>query len=229
MEGRNNAIESWDQQGLEHLYQLHQSILAGSDADTGNVFATMVRQPLIGYLTRRRSGRIAELGLSDAIVDAVDDTIMQYLANPGQARARDGRKLWAHLTQSAWRDLTDEFRKATRYSRKVATHVESTAYLVQEKLRLEIDALRSTSEPDARSELAERLGEAWEEFRERLDAPERQAADLWHDGVRSTGEYAAVLGVTHLPGKKRFLAVKQWKDRITKRWERWCKAHGLLR
>lgn len=59
-----------------------------------------------------------------------------------------------------------------------------------------------------------------------LTPGEQRVLELMRDGVRATGDYAAALGLAHLPLPEQRRAVKQAKDRLKRRVERRGLARG---
>jgi DNA-directed RNA polymerase specialized sigma24 family protein len=147
---------------------------------------------------------------------AVHDPLIKYVLCP---QAYDPRRmdLGAYLRMAARSDLLNLLRDENRH------HQKRVPWSVVELGEEGGNLFRREEEPSLQLERAEEEEQRQaflQSVREGLTEQENQVLELMLAGVRETGAYACVLGITHLPPAEQAQEVKRVKDRIRKRLER---------
>lgn len=191
------------------LRELHEALLAGDDPTVPARMAEILLPAL-----RRRFARV-RIPDPDAVDSLIGLCIARYLREPWRyepARA----PLLAYL----WQDISGDVKNEQQGGVRLRQH-ESPSDAVFElgapdrNLNVEeevLDAMDPFDVPPA--VLARARGEL-----SRLSEQDRQLIALLGAGVRTTGPYAEVLGIAHLPVSAQARAVKRNKDRLKKRLE----------
>jgi len=133
----------------------------------------------------------------DVILEVVEDTLLEFLANVKRGIWRVRRSVDAHLRQAAWRNVRDHVQAATRRRATEAQYARERSHLSQINPML----------PSVNLERFLALAHS---------EPEAEALRRWIDH-QSTLRIAEALGVSHLTEVERSREVKRFKDRIKKR------------
>jgi len=184
--------------------ELHQLLIAGDVIAPARIAESFM--PLVLARVKRCFPSLGDPHLVDT---AVEDALISYFGRPAQYQPDKGNLL-AYLTMSAIGDLKNMLRKHERESSD-AQGVELGDRPAEHPMEMYGDV---ASEDEAVLEPAP----VWNHLMGLLpDAKDRELLALLIEGERSTGKFAAVLGVSDLPPKQAAAIVKRHKDRIKKR------------
>lgn len=185
------------------LLDLHNRLLDGDPTASAEI-AELVLAPLTeGF--KRAFPRVEET----LITDAVEDAILNYLKMPNKFNPLK-KTLLGYLKMSARGDLLNalDAQKGRRERGKLTENVEDQ---LDERNRYS-----GRTEPDIGARID------GNEMRQKIQAgfpgqTDQKLLDLIQNGVRATGDYAAVLDIANLPADEQRKVVKRHKDRILKR------------
>ena len=190
-----NAVSTqWEDAGL--LRTLHQRVLSG-DATAGDELSTS----MLGVL-RRRLRRSFQRVDWDAIEEAAEDGILEYLTRPQRFDASLGVPLEPYLYTIAWRRLANHTRNTAVSRAREAAHRP----LPPEMPAAQVDQSHVT-------DLRRRVMAIATNVQERL------ALGHWIDGDDNLA-IASALGVSHLPEGEQRREIKRFKDRLRRRLHR---------
>lgn len=190
---------------------LHQRLLDGSRSASSDVAGAYV-EPLVRRLRRKYPNVDEHLWHTSAA-----DALISYIKHPS---AYDPARLdlEAYLFMAASRDLLNELAKQRRH---LAHAVELSAEVPERRVNEFGDPARYVEQQEA---VAEALAAARRPLPERVSGAltpvEASVIELIRDRVRRTSEYAAVMGITHLPPAKQRRRVNRMKDKLKKRIDR---------
>jgi RNA polymerase sigma-70 factor (ECF subfamily) len=142
------------------------------------------------------------------ITTAAIDALLDYTTHPERYNP-ERSSLGSYLRMAATGDLINALR-SDRTQRREATSIHP----VENLLRARNSDIEAVIENVDASAVMQKVLEA---FPEPID---RGMLSLILQGERSTGPYARLLGIEHLPVSEQRAAVKRHKDRIAKRLER---------
>lgn len=203
---------------LAHLSTaLHHRLVDGDPVASAEI-AERLLPPLIKYLCARYpAGGDSHLAESAAI-----DALVNYLERPVQY---DPNKLslLSYLRMAAWRDLLNEIEREDRSSgaSQLGHFVELDALSAEQEIE-------DPSIPSIETLVAHNTSPAWEQLAEILPDPvDYECVLLMMENVRSTYEFAIVLGITDLSPDEQAREVKRHKDRLKKRVQRHIKRTDL--
>jgi hypothetical protein len=189
------------------LCELHEALVAGEDPTVPARLAEL----LLPALRRRfASTRMPDPHSVESLIGL---SIARYLATPSRYRPERG-PLLAYLWQDVAGDVKNERDSRTRLrqhespdSAAVELGTTDRNLSVEEEV---LDAVDPFDMPPAVLERArDQLG--------RLSERDRQLVALLGSGVRSTGPYAEILGIAHLPDRAQAKEVNRHTDRLKKR------------
>lgn len=153
----------------------------------------------------RKLRRAFPRALEDQITDAVEDAVLEYLADSSGAQSLRRELFGARMYQASWRNLANlldvERRRRSRET-KYAKLIP-TAY---------------TPHPEAELPVEQR--DATTTLKFAVSDPERAALRLWLGGERRSAPLASALGLSHLAPSAQRQEVKRFKDRLLKRFAR---------
>jgi hypothetical protein len=182
--------------GVRSTGDLHRDVLHGDSAAFEDLVA-LILQTVPSTLARRfpRASR-------DSIVDAVEDALLDYSANPEAFDHKRGLTLETFLTFIASRNLINTSRSEAR------RRVRETAY----------------AEELARRKASDRIPAAHHRITDTLLSSVSSDADrefllAWMCGFELSGECLTALGL-HQPGVNQRLALKTVRERIVRRLKR---------
>lgn len=191
------------------LRELHEAVLAGEDPTAPARMAVILLAAL-----RRRFSR-TRMPDPDAVESLIDLCIASYLKEPWHYEPARG-PLLAYL----WRDVAGDVKNEQESSARIRQH-ETPSNAVFElgapdrNLNVEEEVLDAMDPFDVPPAVLARARRELSRFSEQ----DRQLIALLGASVRSTGPYAEVLGITHLPVSAQARAVNRNKDRLKKRLE----------
>jgi RNA polymerase sigma-70 factor (ECF subfamily) len=185
------------------LHQIHLRVVAGDVTASSDLFVA-VQRPLAATVRNRLGGQIP---LEDA-GDMATDAILEYLRQPDRFDPnRSG--LFGYLLMIARGDalnhLRDMGKAAANFARLVELWLPDGNTTDEDSELRRLDAERILR--DHRAALVR-------------DAGDDEVLRLYLEGERATTEYAAALGVQHLPEAEQQDLVKTRKDRIEQRLKR---------
>lgn len=186
--------------------QIHQRLLAGDP-----VAPAELAEELLDALVKELCARYPNLRDPDLPVDAATDTLLDYIQRPEQFDPAK-RGLRGFLAMAAERDLRNMFARSSRRNKK---EISLTSVEVDERSgNKEVEEEKAAMRIDA-----ERMrGQIEELFKDPVD---RKLVELVIDNERSTRVFASVLGLEGLSEEEQRKQVKQHKDRIKKRLQRY--------
>lgn len=185
----------------QDLLTIHQRLLDGSPTAPRELVDTFAERL---YRILKRSFSL----LPDELVqDGAHDALLALIRNPGMYRK--GRGTLANLlVEIGKKKLIDEVRRITRREKRVTT-VGGDVELEQEEAKHPLERMEG-GEPLPRE--VEML------LREILpDERDRAVWELVCDGRTPVEEFAAVLGLAHLPYLQMKVEVKRHRDRVVKK------------
>ncbi|HEY4101011.1 MAG TPA: hypothetical protein VGM20_09060 [Gemmatimonadales bacterium] len=151
---------------------------------------------------------------AQAIVDAVDDAVIAYLARPSAARATTGREVFAHLQLAAWRNLKNLERAERRRARREAVFAQDTLTRNRASERRVVELCGAAGKVE-RDNSSINPGSIYRDTRHlELSEMDRAIAAMIARGIRNTTMFAAVLGILSLGIGEQRRAVKRAKDRV---------------
>jgi RNA polymerase sigma-70 factor (ECF subfamily) len=176
----------------ENLKVIHQRLLKGD---------RIASEELILILLHRLSRELVEkFPRTDKhwIYDGVTDALLDYCNRPSTFDQNRGTSLERFLANAAWRNIANIIRgerrrkiREGRFMQNVELY-ESPGNIIQEQQKLKL-------------------------LMAKLDDPiDRKIFEMRMNGERRTGEFAKILGVSHLPIIDQRKVVKRAKDRINK-------------
>jgi hypothetical protein len=149
----------------------------------------------------------------DSAESLIGLSIARYLAEPERYRPERG-PLLAYLWQDVTGDLRNEWHAHARhrlYESPGSDVVELSSD--DRNLSVEEEVLDAVDRFDVSPAMLQRARDELGQFSEQ----DRQLIELLGAGVRDTGPYAEVLGITHLPSSAQAKEVNRHKDRLRKR------------
>jgi hypothetical protein len=190
---------------------LHERLLGGDPVAPAELAGRLV--PL---LRARLAGWAATVDDPHLVPSSIGLVIARYLTDPERFDPERGG-LAGYLAMEVRGDVLnalDSRRRRRRHESPVADPVELEPHGRDSTVEEEaLDAIDPIGVPPAAVQAARQaLGE--------LDPVDRWMLEMMVEGVRPTSAYAAVLGISHLPVDMQRKAVKQHKDRLQKRLER---------
>jgi hypothetical protein len=198
-------------------YAFHQRVLARDPVAFSQLaewlYAGLVRDT--GARARGRAGKAVDMML---IEESVGEALLDYNDAPERYDPHQAT-LHSYLIMVAYRDFQNALSKELRH-----VHRQTT-------LGIGADGQAETDVPDGRGELEDLLNrisaEEWWSLVEGTfsDATDRQLVIMLANGVRSTENYARVLGISGLSGEEQAREVKKAKDRLLKRLRRLGESH----
>jgi hypothetical protein len=191
--------------------QLHERILADDP-----VAPVELAERLLPLLRRRLLAWSATIEDPHVVPSAIGLVVADYLSDPDRFEPGRGG-LVAYLAMQVRGDVLNEL-DARRRRRRHESPVDAPVELESpgRDSTVEEEALDAVDPLDVAPAVAEAARQALDEFGE----VDRRLLLMMAEGVRATGAYAAVLGLSHLPVELQRKAVKQHKDRLQKRLER---------
>jgi len=190
---------------------LHDRLLAGDGTAAGDVYQAFL-DPLIAFLEGQLPREDPDLWF-DASVEALTD----YVKNPQQYNPQRHPNPSAYLRMAARGDALNSYQREERRRRHRKFVVELEDELGNDSRSDDGPVLRLLTREEEEAE-AQRVIEALEKD---ADPDEIAVLHLMFDGVRATARYAAALGISHLPIDEQRRIVKRYRDRWTKRFERY--------
>jgi RNA polymerase sigma-70 factor (ECF subfamily) len=175
--------------------QLHERLVTGDDSVLDELAAELLAQ----LLPRLRRG--FPHAPQDVVVEAVEDAILEYVAQPAQFDPLRGLSIGQFLTMVARRNLMNALAK------EAARKVREARYASVQPTRM----VPADTDPVPDARVRARLLAAT------ADNAERRALVAWLEGDRSTVGLAKSLGLSHLPSIEQRREVKRFKDRVVKR------------
>lgn len=166
---------------------------------------------LVAYMTGRYS-RTSDPHLAET---AADDAMLDFMRRPEKY---DPTKmdLDRYLRMSARYDLLNLVARQKRHS-----HPEGVRIVELDAPRVEHE-VRDDMALGVEEQTAILTSPVWQQLRALVPNPtDLEIVLLMMEDVRATSQYAAVLGITHLPPKEQARAVKRNKDRLKK----WLQRH----
>jgi DNA-directed RNA polymerase specialized sigma24 family protein len=201
---------SWgDDPDPAELRRLHEALVADEDPTVPARLAELLLPAL-----RRR---FASTRMSDphSVESLIGQSIARYLNEPGRYRPERG-PLLAYLWQDVAGDVKNEWDSHTRLRQHESPDSAAVELGTADRnLSVEEEVLDAVDPFDVPLAMLER---AWEQLN-RFSEQDRQLIMLLGAGVRSTGPYAEVLGIAHLPSHLQAKEVNRHKDRLKKRLE----------
>jgi hypothetical protein len=189
------------------LRELHEALLTGEDPTVPARLAEMLLPAL-----RRR---FASTRTSDehTVESLVGWSIARYLNEPWRYRP-ERAPLLAYL----WRDVAGDLKNEWDSHARLRQHESPDSAAVElgtadRNLSVEEEVLDSVDLFDVPTAVLEHARDHLSRFSEQ----DRQLIMLLGAGVRSTGPYAEVLGIAHLPPGAQAKEVNRHKDRLKKR------------
>jgi DNA-directed RNA polymerase specialized sigma24 family protein len=189
---------------------LHERLLSGDPTAPAEIAETYLPS-LVAYMT----SRFPRTGDPHLAETAADDAMLDFLRRPEKY---DPTKMDLHryLRMSARYDLLNLVARQKRQ-------------LPPEGVRIvELDApgaeheVRDDTALSVEEQTAILASPVWQQLRAIVPNPtDQEIVLLMMEDVRPTSQYAAVLGITHLPPKEQARAVKRNKDRLKK----WLQRH----
>lgn len=189
------------------LRELHEALLADEDPTVPAQLAEL----LLPALRRRfASVRTHDPHLVESDIDL---SIARYLREPWRYRPERG-PLLAYL----WQDVAGDVKNEQESNARRRTRESPDSNVVElagadRNLNVEEEVLDAMDPFDLPPAVLERARGKLSEFSEQ----DRQLIALLGAGVRSTGPYAEVLGIVHLPAFAQAKEVNRHKDRLRKR------------
>ena len=199
----------------EWLNEIHERLVADDP-----VAPAELAENILDIIIKKLSAKYYYLNDSSLIIDAVSDAILGYIKNPRQFNPSK-RGLLGYLQMAAEGDLKNALSKISRRCKKelISDDVELTL------LGGNISLRRGITHNDAIfSEDKQKLKKVHITISTLFKNPKDfKIAEMILEGERSTAAFSTVLGLQGLSiaGQKR--EVKQHKDRIKKRLERYLK------
>jgi RNA polymerase sigma-70 factor, ECF subfamily len=189
--------------------EIHERLLAGDVTAPAELV-----EALLERLLHRLTKKYPKLGDPDLLCDAVTDALMSYIKRPAQFDPAK-RTLMGFLVMAAEGDLRNALAKAKRRRQKE---------IPLKDVELKVAAGNSELEEENSDTELER-----EKLRQALpvifeDPKDLAMVELMMFGERTTGAFAEVLKLQHLPAEQQRREVKRHKDRLKKRLERYGKA-----
>lgn len=186
--------------------QIHERLLAGDP-----IAPAELAEEALDALVEELRMRYPRLKDADLPADAATDALMDYIKRPEQFDS-EKRGLWGFLVMAAQRDLQNVLARSGRRNQKEISlnHVEVEAMAgnketEEEKAGARIDAERMRG----------RIAELFE------DPIDQKLVELVIENERSTRAFARALGIEDLSEAEQRKQVKQHKDRIKKRLQRY--------
>jgi DNA-binding response OmpR family regulator len=142
---------------------------------------------------------------SELIVNAIEDTILEYVARPTRFDRTRGVRLDTFLAPAARRNLLNVLQREARRQRREAKYAEEARIL--QNVTFEPVVSERGWNPAVRREMIAAAA----------TGAERPAVVQWLNGERGTAPLAAALGLSHLPALDQRREVKRFKDRIIRR------------
>lgn len=180
---------------------------------------------LLGQASPVITGRIAEIFLPELlrrlprifptvtdqhlIASCAEDALLEYLERPEKFDPARG-SLLTYLRLLARSRLLNELGRKTAAGRQEVVAVEEAETVYEVAGVAEWDEAVRLSEQETEQQIAAKLLPIV------TDQIDRRVLNLMLEGVRETGAYAAVLGITEQPMTEQQRIVKQHKDRIRK-------------
>ena len=171
------------------------------------------------------TGRIAEIFLPELlrrlprnfptvndqhlIASCAEDALLEYLERPEKFDPSRG-SLLTYLRLLARSRLLNELGRKNAAGSQEVVAVEEAETVYGVAGGAEWDESARLSEQETEQRIAAKLRPIV------IDPTDRRVLDLMLEGVRETGAYAAVLGITEQPMTEQLRIVKQHKDRIRK-------------
>jgi RNA polymerase sigma-70 factor (ECF subfamily) len=184
---------------------LHRRLVAGDVTAPAEVAELFLPE-----LVHSLRGRFPSLHDPDLVDLAVEDAVLSYLRRPEQFDPAKAT-LWRYLRMSARGDLLNLL-------------VQSNADLAMLSGPgvVELDSTRTEYEVEelglpVEDQVSMALSPIWQTLEELFDdLADREVVLLMMEGVRSTAEFAQVLGANDLPREEQERVVKRNKDRVKK-------------
>ncbi|GAB4478947.1 MAG: hypothetical protein Kow00124_24010 [Anaerolineae bacterium] len=167
---------------------------------------------LIAFLEARFPGQDAHLRETVAI-----DLLLDYRRRPDQYDARRA-SLFSYLRMAAKYDMYNQIKKARRAERALAPLDDPAVALQQPDGNTQQNDAEIEEWLQQHTDLT--LREVLVRVEEQLSETEQQVLALMLEGVRETGVFAGVLGLTGLDESSQRREVKRVKDRIMQRLRR---------
>ena len=189
------------------LRELHEALLADEDPTVSSRLAELL---LSALRHRFASARTHDPHLVESDIDLC---IARYLREPWRYQPERG-PLLAYL----WLDVAGDVKNEQERNARRRDHETPDSNVVEligadRNLNVEEEVLNAMDPFDLPPALLERARSKLSEFSEQ----DRQLIALLGAGVRSTGPYAEVLGIAHLPALAQAREVNRHKDRLRKR------------
>lgn len=180
---------------------------------------------LLGQVSPVITGRIAEIFLPELLrrlprifptvadqhllASCAEDALLEYLERPEKFDPARG-SLLTYLRLLARSRLLNELGRKNANGRQEVVAVEGAETVYEVAGGAEWDESVRLSEQEMEQRIAAKLLPLVP------DPTDRKVLNLMLDGVRETGAYAAILGITEQPVTEQQRIVKQHKDRIRK-------------
>jgi DNA-directed RNA polymerase specialized sigma24 family protein len=194
----------------ETLQALHTRLCGGDRVASEELMRLLL--PYLAAAVARGCRRADEQLIHDAVVDA----LLDYSEHPGRFDAIQNVPLEGFLSTAARRNVLNAIRGERRRKER------------ERKVGSKKHEATVADDPVAgniRREDLERLAERRAAILEALSSPtDRDAIELWLDGVRDSAAYARVFDLTHLPTNEQRAEVEQNKERIL----RFLRRRGLI-
>jgi hypothetical protein len=198
-----------DDPGQAELRELHEELVAGEDPTVPARLAEL----LLPALRRRFASTMTPDPHS--VESLIGLSIARYLNEPERYRPERG-PLLAYL----WRDVAGDVKNEWDSRARLRQHESPDSAAVElstadRNLSVEEEVLDAMDRFDVPPAVVERARDQLSRFSEQ----DRQLLALLGAGVRSTGPYAEILGIAHLPVRAQAKEVNRHKDRLKKRLE----------
>jgi RNA polymerase sigma-70 factor, ECF subfamily len=189
--------------------EIHERLLA-EDVTAPAELAEFLLEPLLHRLAKK----YPQLHDTDPLCDAVTDALMSYIKRPAQFDPAK-RSLIGFLAMAAEGDLRNALAKARRRRQKEIPFKDVELWVAAGNS--ESESGNSDTEP-GREKLRQALPRLFG------DPQDLMLVEMMLSGERTTGAFAEVLKLQHLPVERQRREVKRHKDRLKKRLERYGKA-----
>ncbi len=176
---------------------LHQRLLNGDEFAVSELCEQLL--PTVTAVLLRHNPTLDDHLIHSAVADA----FLGYANNPSRFDPSRG-SLVSYLRMSAQRDLQNALETIRRREKVVELRLDDPEHVASEEGERDIE--RELLQKD--STLVRKV------FEFVTDETDRQLVHLMMDGVRDNGEFAAVLGITHLSEEDQQAEVKRNKDRL---------------
>jgi len=147
----------------------------------------------------------------DLINDATVDAVFDYILHPEKFDS-DKSGLLGYLKRASERDLINVVQKDRRRRRGEELQEDVEVSILSRKKSSEIDRITRGGEDQTISRIQGQRDFA--EIKEANNALDNALLRLMAEGERSTGKFAAVLGIETLPTAEQRQIVKRHKDRL---------------